>query len=270
MSVARTFRFGVELHGPFDGQHVDRHRARGRSARVLARCSCPTTSTKGFGPIAAMASAVAVTTTLKVGSLVFDCDYRHPAVLARELATIDLLSEGRLEVGLGAGWKRLDYDRSGIPMDAPKVRVDRMIEHTQDPQGVVRRRTGHVRRRALPHHRSARDAASAHAGRSADPHRWRPAPRAALRGRDRRHRRRQRVDPLRRDRHRRRARRDARTHRREGRLGARRRGRTASTTSRSTRGSRSPRSPTTPPVWPSSWASCSAPTRRTCSRRRSR
>ena len=60
-----------------------------------------------------------------------DCDFRHPAVLARELATIDLLSEGRLEVGLGAGWKRLDYDRSGIPMDPPKVRVDRMIEHTK-------------------------------------------------------------------------------------------------------------------------------------------
>jgi probable F420-dependent oxidoreductase len=68
---------------------------------------------------------------LRVGTLVLDCDYRHPAVLARELATIDLLSEGRLEVGLGAGWKQLDYDRSGIPMDAPKVRVDRMIEHTR-------------------------------------------------------------------------------------------------------------------------------------------
>ena len=78
-----------------------------------------------------MASAAAVTTTLRVGALVFDCDFRHPAVLARELATIDVLSEGRLEVGLGAGWKRLDYDRSGIPMDMPKVRVDRMIEHTR-------------------------------------------------------------------------------------------------------------------------------------------
>lgn len=84
---------------------------------------------EGLGPIVAMATAAAVTTTLNVGSLVFDCDYRHPAVLARELATIDLLSGGRLEVGLGAGWKKLDYDRSGIAMDPPKVRVDRMIEH---------------------------------------------------------------------------------------------------------------------------------------------
>ena len=78
-----------------------------------------------------MASAAAVSTTLNVGSLVFDCDFRHPAVLARELSTIDQLSEGRLEVGLGAGWKRLDYEQSGIPMDPPKARVDRMIEHTQ-------------------------------------------------------------------------------------------------------------------------------------------
>ena len=86
---------------------------------------------EGFGPIAAMASAAAVTTTLKVGALVFDCDYRHPAVLAREMATIDAISEGRLELGLGAGWKRWDYDVTGIPMDAPKVRVDRMIEYTK-------------------------------------------------------------------------------------------------------------------------------------------
>jgi probable F420-dependent oxidoreductase len=57
-------------------------------------------------------------------------------VLARELATIDLLSEGRLEVGLGAGWKTLDYQRSGIPMEPPKVRVDRMIEHATVPRGL--------------------------------------------------------------------------------------------------------------------------------------
>jgi probable F420-dependent oxidoreductase len=86
---------------------------------------------EGLGPITAMATAAAVTTTLNVGALVFDCDFRHPAVLARELATIDMLSAGRLEVGLGAGWKKLDYDRAGIAMDPPKVRVDRMIEHTR-------------------------------------------------------------------------------------------------------------------------------------------
>ena len=83
---------------------------------------------EGLGPIAAMATAAMVSTELKIGSLVFAADYRHPVVLARELATIDLLSEGRLELGIGAGWKAEDYTASGISMDAPKVRVDRMIE----------------------------------------------------------------------------------------------------------------------------------------------
>ena len=84
---------------------------------------------EGLGPVSAMATAAASTTVLKVGALVLDCDFRHPAVIGRELATIDALSEGRLEVGLGAGWKRTDYDQSGIPMDRPGVRVSRMIEH---------------------------------------------------------------------------------------------------------------------------------------------
>ena len=57
-------------------------------------------------------------------------------MVARELASIDLVSEGRLEVGIGAGWKRLDYDRSGITMDAPGVRVSRMIEHAKVLKGL--------------------------------------------------------------------------------------------------------------------------------------
>jgi probable F420-dependent oxidoreductase len=92
---------------------------------------------EGPGPITAMASAVSVTTDLVVGPLVLDCDFRHPAVVARELASIDEISEGRLEIGLGAGWKRLDYDRSGIAMDPPKVRVDRMIEHMTVLRGLL-------------------------------------------------------------------------------------------------------------------------------------
>jgi probable F420-dependent oxidoreductase len=128
--TAHPFRFGIELHAPFDGRtwadSVREIEALGYSTMFV-----PDHFDEGLGPVAAMASAAIVTTTLRVGSLVFDCDYRHPAVLARELATIDLLSEGRMEVGLGAGWKRLDYDRSGIAMESPKVRVDRMIEHTR-------------------------------------------------------------------------------------------------------------------------------------------
>jgi probable F420-dependent oxidoreductase len=124
---ARRYRFGAELHSPLEGSSwadsVREVEALGYSTLFV-----PDHFDEGLGPIAAMATAAAFTTTLNVGSLVLDCDFRHPAVLARELATIDQLSEGRLEVGLGAGWKNLDYLRSGIPMDPPKVRVDRMIE----------------------------------------------------------------------------------------------------------------------------------------------
>jgi probable F420-dependent oxidoreductase len=60
--------------------------------------------------------------------LVFDNDYKHPVVLAKELATMDVLSEGRVEVGLGAGWMATDYQQAGIPYDSAKIRVDRFEE----------------------------------------------------------------------------------------------------------------------------------------------
>jgi probable F420-dependent oxidoreductase len=131
----KQFRFGVELHNALDGKPwTDAV----REAETLGYSTLfvPDHFDEGLGPIAAMASAAAVTTTLNVGALVFDCDYRHPAVLAREMATIDVISEGRLELCLGAGWKKWDYDVTGIPMEAPKVRVDRMIEHTKILKGL--------------------------------------------------------------------------------------------------------------------------------------
>jgi probable F420-dependent oxidoreductase len=81
-----------------------------------------------LSPIAALSTAAAVTETLRVGSLVFATDFRHPAVLAKETATLDLLSDGRLEVGMGAGWMTEDYTWTGIAHDRAGVRIDRMIE----------------------------------------------------------------------------------------------------------------------------------------------
>ncbi|MFI5041677.1 MAG: TIGR03621 family F420-dependent LLM class oxidoreductase [Acidimicrobiales bacterium] len=81
-----------------------------------------------FGPIVALTVAAEATTTLRVGSLVFDNDYRHPVVLAKEIATLDLASEGRVEFGLGAGWMTTDYEEAGIPLDPAGVRVERMLE----------------------------------------------------------------------------------------------------------------------------------------------
>ena len=131
----RRFRFAAELHSPLDGS-TWADSARELEALGYSTLFVPDHFDEGLGPIAAMATAAAVTTTLGVGALVFDCDFRHPAVLARELATVDQVSEGRLEVGLGAGWKNLDYQRSGIPMDRPKVRVDRMIEYLAVLKGL--------------------------------------------------------------------------------------------------------------------------------------
>jgi probable F420-dependent oxidoreductase len=136
MGHDHRFRFAAEWHSPLgDAPFADD--ARAVEALGYSTLFVPDHFDEGVGPLTAMATAVAATSTLRVGPLVLDCDFRHPAVLARELATIDRFSGGRLEVGLGAGWKRLDYDRSGIPMDAPKVRVDRMIEHTRVLKGLL-------------------------------------------------------------------------------------------------------------------------------------
>ncbi len=81
-----------------------------------------------LSPIPALTAAAAVTESLRVGALVFANDFRHPAELAKETATLDLLSDGRLEVGVGAGWMSEDYSATGIPHDRPGVRIDRMIE----------------------------------------------------------------------------------------------------------------------------------------------
>ncbi len=81
-----------------------------------------------FGPFPAMAFAAEATTTLRVGCLVLGNDYRHPVVMTRDAATLDLLSDGRVELGLGAGWMSVDYEKAGLPLDPPGVRIARLAE----------------------------------------------------------------------------------------------------------------------------------------------
>jgi len=81
-----------------------------------------------LAPIPAMAMVAEATERLRIGSLVLGNDYKHPVVLAREAATLDLLSDGRLELGVGAGWMTADYEKAGMPLDPPGVRVDRLAE----------------------------------------------------------------------------------------------------------------------------------------------
>jgi probable F420-dependent oxidoreductase len=79
-------------------------------------------------PISAMTMAAAVTTEMKVGCRVFCVDYHQPVVLAKELATVDFLSGGRLVAAIGAGWVKAEYDGMGIVQDRPGVRIARLAE----------------------------------------------------------------------------------------------------------------------------------------------
>jgi probable F420-dependent oxidoreductase len=81
-----------------------------------------------LAPLIALTAAAAATTTLRLGTLVLDNDFRHPALLAKEAATLDVLSGGRLELGLGAGWLRAEYGAAGIPFDQPGTRIGRLAE----------------------------------------------------------------------------------------------------------------------------------------------
>jgi probable F420-dependent oxidoreductase len=129
------FRFGVEMMEPFAGQ-AWAESARELEALGYSTLFAPDHLDEGLGPITAMAAAAAATTELTVATAVFAADFRHPAVLARELASIDVLSAGRLEVGLGAGYQVDDYRTSGLAMDPPKVRVDRLVEYVAVLRGL--------------------------------------------------------------------------------------------------------------------------------------
>jgi probable F420-dependent oxidoreductase len=123
----RPFRFGAQVHGVHEAK-AWREKARLLESLGYSTLSLPDHFNDQLSPIAALMSAADATSKLRIGSLVFDNDYRHPAVLAKEAATLDLLSEGRLDFGLGAGWMVSDYEQTGIPYDAPGVRIERMTE----------------------------------------------------------------------------------------------------------------------------------------------
>src|SRR5713101_377303 len=89
-----------------------------------------------LAPLIALMAAANATKTLRVGSLVLDNDYRHPVMLAKEAATLDLLSGGRFELGIGAGWLRAEYEQAGMLFDAPGVHVGRLQEALQVLKGL--------------------------------------------------------------------------------------------------------------------------------------
>ena len=135
MSQARPFRFGGGLF------LADSAADWADGARRLEALGYDTLLigdhfSRQFAPIPALLAAATATSSLRVTCTVFDNDYRHPAALAKEAATLDVLSDGRLEFGLGAGQAKHEYDRLGIPFDSPGVRVDRFEEAVHVVKGL--------------------------------------------------------------------------------------------------------------------------------------
>jgi probable F420-dependent oxidoreductase len=134
MTHKRAFRFGVSTLAPSRAEWIAK--AQRAEALGFSTLLVPDHLFGPLAPLSALAAAAEVTNTIRLGTFVLGNDFRHPAMLAREAATIDLLSEGRLELGLGTGWLRTDYTQSGIPFDPPGVRVSRLQEAIRVIKGM--------------------------------------------------------------------------------------------------------------------------------------
>ena len=137
MSHDRRFRFGVLAKDARSASEF------GDFARRVEALGYSTLSMPDhfvdhpLAPIPGIMAAATATTTLRVGTLVLGNDYKHPAVLANEAATIDLLSDGRLELGVGAGWMTADYEQGGFPLDSAGVRIARLDESLTVVKGLM-------------------------------------------------------------------------------------------------------------------------------------
>ncbi|MBW3664117.1 MAG: TIGR03621 family F420-dependent LLM class oxidoreductase [Actinobacteria bacterium] len=123
----KPFRFGVQVRNAESG---DRWASLARKVEDLGYDTLvlPDHLSDQFAPFPALVAAAAATERIRVGTLVIDNDFLHPALLARDAATVDVLTDGRLELGIGAGWMSSDYETSGIPFDPPGTRIDRLAE----------------------------------------------------------------------------------------------------------------------------------------------
>ncbi|HJL98098.1 MAG: TIGR03621 family F420-dependent LLM class oxidoreductase [Acidimicrobiales bacterium] len=129
------FRFGVQFSTSTSGD-VYRETVRKIEDLGYSTVFCPDHFDDQWAPTVALTVAAEATTTLRVAALVYDVDYRHPVTLAKEIATLDVVSGGRVEFGIGAGWMTDDYEAAGIQFDRPGVRIDRMIEAIEVVQGL--------------------------------------------------------------------------------------------------------------------------------------
>ncbi|MED5362177.1 MAG: LLM class flavin-dependent oxidoreductase, partial [Actinomycetota bacterium] len=107
------FRFGVQFSTSTSGD-VYRETVRKIEDLGYSTVFCPDHFDDQWAPTVALTVAAEATTNLRVAALVYDVDYRHPVTLAKEIATLDVVSGGRVEFGIGAGWMTHDYEAAGI------------------------------------------------------------------------------------------------------------------------------------------------------------
>jgi probable F420-dependent oxidoreductase len=133
----RPFRFladvGSIVSGPELAAYARRAEELGYDTLVL-----PDHLIDQLSPVVTMASVAAATTTMRVAAFVLNNDLRHPAVLAQDLASIDVLSGGRLDVAIGAGWNKPEYEAIGLPFDPTPVRQARLAESITVLKGLFR------------------------------------------------------------------------------------------------------------------------------------
>ncbi|MFN3254688.1 MAG: TIGR03621 family F420-dependent LLM class oxidoreductase [Ilumatobacter sp.] len=132
----KPFRFGVQLTATPTGDDWA-EQARRIESHGYDIATMPDHFNEQFAPVPGLQAILSATTTLRASALVFDNDYKHPLVLAKELATMDVLSDGRIEIGLGAGWMISDYEEAGMPYDRAGVRIDRFAEGLAVIKGVM-------------------------------------------------------------------------------------------------------------------------------------
>lgn len=136
MAHERRFRFGVIVRSAASGTEFAAIAQRAEDLGYSSLLVPDHFVDHPLAPMPALAAAAAVTSTLRIGPLVLGNDYKHPVVLAREAATLDLLSGGRLELGLGAGWMTVDYEKAGMRLDPPSVRIARLEEAVNVLKGL--------------------------------------------------------------------------------------------------------------------------------------